>query len=29
MEKAPELPALTGLRFVAAATIVIEHFCNG
>jgi peptidoglycan/LPS O-acetylase OafA/YrhL len=29
MEKAPEIPALTGLRFVAAATIVLAHFGVG
>jgi peptidoglycan/LPS O-acetylase OafA/YrhL len=29
MEKAPELPALTGLRFVAATTIVGAHFGIG
>jgi peptidoglycan/LPS O-acetylase OafA/YrhL len=29
MGKAPEIPALTGLRFVAAATIVFAHFAEG
>jgi peptidoglycan/LPS O-acetylase OafA/YrhL len=29
MERAAEIPALTGLRFVAAATIVLAHFDNG
>ena len=29
MDKAPEIPALTGLRFVAAATIVLTHFGIG
>jgi hypothetical protein len=29
MDKAPEIPALTGLRFVAAATIVLAHFGIG
>lgn len=29
MGKAPEIPALTGLRFVAAATIVYAHFAEG
>lgn len=29
MGKAPELPALTGLRFIAAATIVFAHFAEG
>jgi peptidoglycan/LPS O-acetylase OafA/YrhL len=28
MGKAPEIPALTGLRFVAAATIVLAHFAE-
>jgi peptidoglycan/LPS O-acetylase OafA/YrhL len=28
MERA-EIPALTGLRFVAAATIVLAHFDDG
>jgi peptidoglycan/LPS O-acetylase OafA/YrhL len=29
MGKAPDIPALTGLRFVAAATIVWAHFAEG
>jgi peptidoglycan/LPS O-acetylase OafA/YrhL len=29
MGKAPDIPALTGLRFVAAATIVFAHFAEG
>jgi peptidoglycan/LPS O-acetylase OafA/YrhL len=29
MARAPEIPALTGLRFVAAATIVLAHFAVG
>jgi len=29
MGKAPDIPALTGLRFVAAATIVLAHFSEG
>jgi peptidoglycan/LPS O-acetylase OafA/YrhL len=29
VDKAPEIPALTGLRFVAAATIVLAHFAIG
>jgi peptidoglycan/LPS O-acetylase OafA/YrhL len=29
MGKAPDIPALTGLRFVAAATIVLAHFAEG
>ena len=29
MGKAPDIPALTGLRFVAAATIVFSHFAEG
>jgi peptidoglycan/LPS O-acetylase OafA/YrhL len=29
MGKAPEIPALTGLRFIAAATIVFAHFAEG
>jgi peptidoglycan/LPS O-acetylase OafA/YrhL len=29
MERGAEIPALTGLRFVAAATIVVAHFANG
>jgi peptidoglycan/LPS O-acetylase OafA/YrhL len=29
MVRAPDIPALTGLRFVAAATIVFSHFAEG
>src|SRR5215471_9356581 len=29
MGKAPEIPALTGLRFVAAGTVVYAHFAEG
>jgi peptidoglycan/LPS O-acetylase OafA/YrhL len=29
MGKAPEIPALTGLRFIAAATVVFAHFGEG
>jgi peptidoglycan/LPS O-acetylase OafA/YrhL len=29
MGKAPEIPALTGLRFIAAGTIVFAHFAEG
>src|ERR1700693_460568 len=29
MGKAPDIPALTGLRFVAAATIFLAHFAEG
>jgi peptidoglycan/LPS O-acetylase OafA/YrhL len=29
MGKAPEIPALTGLRFVAAATVAFAHFADG
>ena len=29
MGKAPDIPALTGLRFIAAATIVFAHFAEG
>jgi peptidoglycan/LPS O-acetylase OafA/YrhL len=29
MGKAPDIPALTGLRFVAAATVAFAHFADG
>jgi peptidoglycan/LPS O-acetylase OafA/YrhL len=29
MGKAPEIPALTGLRFIAAGTVVFAHFAEG
>src|ERR1043166_9045690 len=29
MGKAPDIPALTGLRFVAAATVAYAHFAEG
>jgi peptidoglycan/LPS O-acetylase OafA/YrhL len=29
MGKAPEIPALTGLRFIAAATVAFAHFAEG
>jgi peptidoglycan/LPS O-acetylase OafA/YrhL len=29
MGKAPEIPALTGLRFIAAGTVVFAHFADG
>jgi hypothetical protein len=29
MGKAPDIPALTGLRFIAAATVVFAHFAEG
>src|SRR5262249_52934644 len=29
MGKAPEIPALTGLRFIAAGTVGFSHFAEG